>query len=105
MSQPSQEVPSSIQPNQRWLSVAAAATYLGVSPQSIRNALHHGALRAAKLAPGHSNTYMIDRLDIDRLLERGKRVLPPYRKGTRPWVAKRWAAERRTAGRKKVRAA
>jgi len=77
----------------RWLSVEQAAEYLGCSPQTIRSILHRGELRATRLGP-EGSPYLLDRLDIDRFLERRKRVLPPYRRGSKPWVKKRHAAER-----------
>lgn len=80
------------QNERRWLSIQETAAYLGVSPQTIRNVLRRGELRAAQLT--ENGPYFIDRLDIDRLVERRKRILPAYRKGSRPWVAKRWARQR-----------
>jgi excisionase family DNA binding protein len=68
----------------RWLPIAQAAAYLGVSAQTIRSILHRGEIRASRLSEG--SPYLLDRLDLDRFLERRKRILPPYRKGTRPWV-------------------
>jgi len=80
----------------RWMLISDAAVYLRVHPQTIRNALRRGDLKASRLAPG-SGPFLLDRLEIDRLLERQKRILPPYRKGSRPWVARRHAANRRAA--------
>lgn len=78
----------------RWLSVDQAAAYLGCSPQTIRSILHRGDLRATRLGP-EGSPYLLDRIDIDRFLERRKKILPPYRKGTRPAVAKRHVEARR----------
>jgi excisionase family DNA binding protein len=77
---------------QRWLTVSQAAAYLSVSAQTIRLILHRGEIRASRLSQG--SPYLLDRLDIDRYLERRKTILPSYRKGTRPAVAKRHAEER-----------
>jgi excisionase family DNA binding protein len=71
----------------RWLSISSAAAYIGISVQTLRSILHRGELRASRLSSG--SPYLLDRLDVDRFLERRKRVIPPYRKGTRPAVAKR----------------
>ena len=78
---------------QRWFTVDEAAEYLRCCPQTIRNAMHRGDLRATQLGP-EGASYLLDRMDIDRFLERRKRVIPPYRKGTRPWVKKRHKEER-----------
>jgi excisionase family DNA binding protein len=82
---PDSEVP-------RWLSINQASAYVGVSAQTIRSIIHRGELRASQL--NDRSPYIIDRLDLDRLVERKKRIVPPYRKGTRAWVAKRHAQER-----------
>ena len=74
----------------RWLTVEAAAAYLSVHPQTIRNFLHRGDIRATRLSD--SSPYLIDRIELDRLLERRKKIVRPYRKGTHPWVAKRHRA-------------
>jgi excisionase family DNA binding protein len=71
----------------RWLSIAQAAVYLSVSAQTLRSILHRGEMRASRLS--ENSPYLLDRLDLDRFLERRKQILPPYRKGTRPAVAKR----------------
>ena len=80
----------------RWLTVEAAAAYLSVHPQTIRNAMHRGEIRASRLG-SDAGPYLLDRFELDRLLERRKRILSPYRKGTRPSVAKRHAEKRRVA--------
>ena len=69
-------------PDSRWMSIASAALYLNVHPQTIRRFIHCGELRAAKI--GH---YRIDRNDLDSLLLRRKRFFNPYRRGTKPWIA------------------
>jgi excisionase family DNA binding protein len=86
--------PSSTDPNDRWLLTSGAAAYIKVSPQTIRSMLHRGEIPAIRLGPGVGG-YHIDRADLDRWLERQKKIIRPYRRGSRPWVAKRWA-ERRT---------
>ena len=73
----------------RWMSIASAASYLKIHPQTIRRLIHSGELRAAKI--GH---YRVDRNDLDGLLLRRKRFFAPYRKGTKPWVAQRHAQNR-----------
>jgi excisionase family DNA binding protein len=77
----------------RWLTVESAAAYLHVHAQTIRNAMRRGDIRASRLAD--AGPYLIDRFELDRLLERRKKVLGPYRKGTHPWVAKRHAENRK----------
>jgi len=77
--------------NLRWLNVAVAALRAGCSPQSIRHFIHQGLLKAAKVGPG----FLVDIADLDKFLERRKRFFRPYRKGTRPWVSKRWAQRRK----------
>lgn len=79
-----------VDPNQRWLTVLEAARYLRVSPQLIRRSLHDGSLKAAPFGQG----YLLDRADLDQFVMRRKRIIPPYRRGTRPWVAERWAQQR-----------
>ena len=76
----------------RWMTVGEAAKYLGCSPQTVRTVLRSGSLRASRLVDG--GPYLIDRLELDRFLERRLRHLPPYRKGSKPWVAKRHAEGR-----------
>jgi excisionase family DNA binding protein len=77
--------------NLKWLTVDEAAHYLRVGSHTIRHTIHAGELKAAKFGQG----YRIDRADLDQLLLRKKRVIAPYRRGTRPWVAKRHAENRR----------
>jgi excisionase family DNA binding protein len=79
----------------RWLSISSAAAYIGISVQTLRSILHQGELRGLQLNSG--SPYLLDRLDVDRFLERRKRILPPYRKGTRPAVAKRHLEARKVA--------
>ena len=79
---------------QRWLTVEDAALYLRVSPQTVRNVMRRGDVQASRLATS-GGPYLLDRREIDSLLERRKRKLPPYRKNTHPWVAKRHAENRR----------
>ena len=79
----------------RWLSISSAASYIGVSVQTLRSILHRGEIGASRLSEG--SPYLLDRFDLDRFLERRKRILPPYRKGTRPAVAKRHLEARKVA--------
>ena len=85
--------PQSLDPSQRWLNVELSARHIDVSPQTIRNLIRSGELRAVRIAKG----YKIDRSDLDQLMERRKRTFPPYRKNTHPWVAERHARNRRAA--------
>jgi excisionase family DNA binding protein len=77
-------------PNTRWLTVDQAAAYLQVIPNTIRNLIHDGSLKAARL--GYK--FRIERDDLDKLMVQRKRVVPPYRRGTRPWVSARHAEAR-----------
>jgi excisionase family DNA binding protein len=77
----------------RWLTIAEAASYLKVCQNKLRGVLHSGKIKAVKLG----RHYRIDRIDLDNWLIRQKQIVPPYRKGTRPWVADRHAAEREAA--------
>ena len=77
--------------NQPWFDVAEASVYLHVSPQTLRRFLHDGSLRAARVGKG----FLLDRADLDSFVLRRKRVIPNYRRGTRPWVAQRHAQERK----------
>jgi excisionase family DNA binding protein len=81
--------------NLRWLLVTEAALYLRVSPQTVRSLIHHGRLKAVR---GIGQGYKIDRADLDNLFLREKKVIPPYRRGAKPWVAKRHAANRQKHG-------
>jgi len=83
----------SVDPNKRWLTTAEAAEYLSVSVQSIRGFLHRGEIPAVRLGPSLGG-YHIDREDLDKWLERRKRIVKPYRRGSRPYVAERWARQR-----------
>jgi excisionase family DNA binding protein len=76
----------------RWMSIASAASYLEVHPQTIRRLIHSGDLRASKI--GH---YRVDRADLDQLLLRRKKFFAPYRRGSKPWVAERHAENRGVA--------
>jgi len=76
--------------NSRWLDVEEACLYVRCSPGYLRKLIHAGELRASRFASG----FRLDRIDLDQLLIRRKRTISPYRKNTRPWVAKRHAAKR-----------
>lgn len=82
--------------SQRWFTINEAAIYLRCSPSTIRNLIHRGAIRAAKLGDWD---YRIDRLDLDHYLEKRKKIVAPYRVGTHPAVAQRHAAARKRAAR------
>jgi excisionase family DNA binding protein len=81
----------SLDPNLKWLLVPEAAAYLRVSPQTIRTLIHSGRLKATR---GIGAGFRIDRADLDNLLLRKKKVIPPYRRGTHKWVTERWAKKR-----------
>jgi excisionase family DNA binding protein len=83
--------PSPLDPNLKWLLVPEAAQYLRVSPQTIRALIQSGRLKAAR---GIGAGFRIDRSDLDNLLLREKKVIPPYRRGTHKWVTERWAKKR-----------
>jgi excisionase family DNA binding protein len=75
----------------KWLSVEQAAAHVNLSAQTIRNILHSGDLRATQI--GH--VYRIERSDLDSFMARRKRSVRPYRRGSKPYVAKRHAENRR----------
>lgn len=79
-----------VDPNRKWLSVFEAAQYLQCAPNHIRRVIHAGDLRAVRFA----NSFRIDRADLDQLMMKRKQRIAPYRRGTRPWVTRRHAAER-----------
>jgi excisionase family DNA binding protein len=74
----------------RWFDIAESAIYLVVSQGYVRALIHDRKIQATRLG----NTFRIDRVDLDRLLESSKKLQAPYRKNTRPWVAARWSEER-----------
>jgi excisionase family DNA binding protein len=79
----------------RWLAVDEAAAYLGISANYLRKLIHDGDLKAGRLG----NNFRIDRLDLDQLMLRRKRIVAPYRKNTRPWVSKYHAQNRKRVAR------
>jgi excisionase family DNA binding protein len=96
MSKTEKHAPPQQQPNplpQRWFTVEEAASYLRVSHQTIRNILHSGQLKAARVGA----RFRIAIEDLDDFLARSRRAVAPYRRGTRPWVARRHAANRKRA--------
>jgi excisionase family DNA binding protein len=78
----------------QWLTTDQAAAYLCVSPQTIRAILHRHEIRAVRLGPSLGG-YHIDKNDLDKWLERRKKVVAPHRRNSRPWVAARWAKQRK----------
>ena len=78
---------------QRWLTISEAALYMRRSEQYIRNLIHTGQIRVAK----PDSKYLLDKNDLDEFLIRHKRIAAPYRRGTRPWVKARHAANRKAA--------
>jgi len=79
----------------RWLDVYAAADYLAISPHTLRGLVHRAELKASTIG----KNLRFDRVDLDNYMIRRKRFFKPYRKGTRPWVAKRWKEFRKKASR------
>lgn len=100
---PSVEIP--LDPHQRWLLVSEAAIYLNVSTTTIRALIHRGEIPAARLQPG-AGGFHLDRNDLDRWMERRKRIIAPYKIGSRPWVrdSKPWR-ERKDRKKRSRRAA
>ena len=85
-------VSPSLDPNAKWFTVAEAARYIRVSPGKLRHIIHAGQLKAVR---GLGVGFRIDRADLDSLLARSKRIIPPYRQGSRPWIADYWKDERK----------
>ena len=85
-------VPAEVIPK-RWLNVDEAAVYLGVCRGTVLNILRRGELRAVQRVAG--SPYSLDIHDLDRYQESHKKLIPPYRRGSHPWVAKRWKDQRR----------
>jgi excisionase family DNA binding protein len=56
---------------QRLLDLAAAATYLGITPRQLKDLRHRGIIPATKLGP---KTLRFDVHDLDRHIERCKEV-------------------------------
>jgi len=76
--------------DRRWLTLPEAASYLALSPNTVRHVIHAGELRAARIGL----MFRIDRTDLDQFMLRRSQIITPYRKGSRPWVAERWAKHR-----------
>jgi len=74
----------------RWFTLHEAASYLAVSSNCVRGFIHSGELRAARIGL----MFRIDRTDLDGFMLRRSQIVGPYRKGSRPAVAKRWAEYR-----------
>lgn len=84
----------------RWLTLPEAAAYLGFSANRIRKFIHDGELPASPVGL----IYRVDRAALDTLMLRRNRIIPPYRRGTRPAVAQRWAEYRAAKQSKQKRA-
>jgi len=82
--------------NQVWFTVDEAAAHLRLSPSYIRHLIHDRQLKAARVG----NEFRLEKCDLDQLLTRRKKFMAPYRKNTRPAVAKRWAEYREQKSRK-----
>ena len=81
------------QEGQRWLDLRTAAAYESGSISSVRRQIRRGELKAVTIL-GH---LVVDKNDIDELMLRNKRTLPPFRVGTKPAVAERHAKARKVA--------
>lgn len=79
----------------RFFTVEQAAAYLQRSPGWIRNQIRSGALPVSPLGG-----YLIDPADLDRLVLKRKRIMPPYKKNSHPWVRARHAKTRAKATKK-----
>jgi excisionase family DNA binding protein len=87
--------------DRRWLTLPEAASYLALSPNTVRHIIHAGELRAVRIGL----MFRIDRTDLDQFMLRRSQVVAPYRRGTRPAVALRWAEYRAEKQTKQKRAA
>jgi excisionase family DNA binding protein len=85
----------------RWLTLHESAAYLSFSPNRIRRFIHDGELPAARVGA----IFRIERAALDTLMLRRNQIIAPYRKGTRPAVARRWAEYRAAKQTKQKRAA
>lgn len=84
----------------RWLTIPEAASCIAVSPNTVRGFIHDQELRAVPIGL----MFRIDRNDLDEFMLRRKKVVAPYRRGSRPWVAERHAKDRVAKQAKKKRA-
>jgi len=78
--------PESLPGWMRWLSIPNLALYLNTSETAASNLLHKGEIKSTRSGPGAG--YVVDRLEVDRYMERRLSFAPPYARGTRPWVKK-----------------
>lgn len=76
--------------SERWLTVPLAASSKKVHPNYIRSLIHGGELKAVHFGKG----FLIEKTDLDNLLLRRKKFFPPYRRGTKPWIAAMHAENR-----------
>lgn len=77
-------------PGQKFFTLEEAAAYMRRSPTYLRTLIHDRQLKAIR--SGHA--FLLDRTDIDAYLEKLKVFQAPYRTGTRPKTAERWAKYR-----------
>ena len=82
-------------PEQRWLTTDECATYMRLSAQSVRNIIHSGELKVTRIG----QSYRLDKQKIDQYMLRRERTIAPYRRGSGPWVAARWAKRRERGSR------
>jgi excisionase family DNA binding protein len=81
--------PAALDPNDRWLTIAKAAIHTGLSRGKLRKAIHDGRLKVSGVGK-----FTLDRIDVDKFMAAEKRIVGPYREGTRPWVAQRHLKQR-----------
>jgi excisionase family DNA binding protein len=79
---------------ENWLTIDEAASYLHVSPQTMRGMIHDREIQAARVG----KRFLLERRDLDLIIKRRKKFQPAYRRGTRPAVAAYWAEYRAEKG-------
>jgi hypothetical protein len=79
-----------VDPNQQWLTFAESARHIRRSAGFVRALLHLGELQASNVGG-----FLIAREALDRYITSHRKTIPPYRKNSRPWVAKRHAQNRK----------
>jgi excisionase family DNA binding protein len=80
-------------PSGPWRTIQEAAERMRVCDQTVRGLLHSGELRASRVG----RRYLLDVADLDAFVLRRKRIVPPYRNGSRPWVSAMHAENRKSA--------
>lgn len=62
-------------PERRAMRCKAAAEYISVSPQTIRTLVQRGELAVVRICEGDRSPWLVDRNDLDALVERRKGTL------------------------------